>query len=119
FSTNPLIIIQRMNLYRWIDSENHKVCLKINVKYFLGSQGRISYALHKDFYILYFRRLLLILLSIISLKASVFKRLVKILTRQSFSLSASYDRSVRHTTLKEFLWSLLGHGYFAPKDLLP
>src|SRR5690606_37801223 len=106
-------------IYRWIDYQNERVCKRIALKYFLGNRGNIAYALDKAFYILYFRRLLLILLSIFCFKVSVFKKLGKILSRRSFSLSTSYDRSVKYSILKEFVWNLFGHAYFAPSDLLP
>jgi len=106
-------------MYRWIDKQNQKVCKRITLKYFLGNCGHIAYALDKSFYILYLRRLLLILLSLLSFKVSIFKTFGRILSRRSFSLSASYDRSVKYTIFKEFLWNLFGHAYFAPEELQP
>lgn len=108
-----------VKIHEWIEHQNQKVCLKINIKYFFENQGNASYAISKSFFKLYLRRLGLVLLSVITLKKETFKRFGKILKRESFTLSASYDQTINYTLLKEFLWNLSGLGFFCPEGLLP
>lgn len=110
---------RKMTLYGWIEKNNKQVCTEIIEKYFLFGNGNFNYIYHKSFVKLYVKRLVWVLLSVLTIRRSSYRKFFRIITKQSFALTASYDRNIRNNMLREFFWILLGHGHLAAQDLLP